>query len=289
MNDLKSVATGLLSIIDADEAFSDYENLRCDKDFYYIYKHLSFDQYFKVLEIFTECHLKFTPPSRFNDPYDCIAVTEIEGNKPNDLLQKALTEKLAVTCFNNNPLSILMWSHYAQSHQGFVIEFRIQQPFIYGPAPDVLTLLKVIYTDKFPKTVLPPVPLTPWSNDFFRIMDQMVKNQFLTKSIEWEYEEEFRVLKHDYDPNNENSLLVKFPPLSIASVILGAKLNSDDEKYNMLLNAINQYNVSNKCNLPVYQTQLQPNGFKLAVPDHPRLSKEAFTIRHFYESLKAQE
>ena len=179
MNDLKSVAMGLLSIMDADEAFSDYENLRCDKDFYYIYKHLSFDQYFKVLEIFTECHLKFTPPARFNDPYDCIAVTEIEGNKPTDLLQKAFTEKLAVTCFNNNPLSILMWSHYAQSHQGFVIEFRIPQPFIYGPAPDVLTLLKVIYTDKFPKTVLPSAPPTPWSNDFFRIMHQIVKKSIL--------------------------------------------------------------------------------------------------------------
>ncbi|QDK97531.1 hypothetical protein FM020_06380 [Acinetobacter tandoii] len=120
-------------------------------------------------------------------------------------------------------------------------------------------------------------------------MNQMVKNQFLTKSFEWKYEEEFRVLKHDYDPNNENSLLVKFPPLSIASVILGAKLNSNDEKYNRLLNAINHYNFSNKCNLPVYQTQLQPSSFKLEVPDHPRLSKETFTIRHFYESLKAQE
>lgn len=289
MSDLKSVAMGLLSIIDVDEAFSDYENLRCDKNFYYIYKHLSFDQYFKVLEIFTDCHLKFTPPARFNDPYDCVAVTEIEGNKNPDLLQKALTEKLAVTCFNNNPLSILMWSHYAQSHQGFVIEFRIPQPFIYGPAPDVLTLLKVIYTDTFPKTVLPSIPFTPWSNDFLKIMNQMVKNQFLTKSIEWKYEEEFRVLKHDYDPNDEDSLFVKFPPLSIASVILGAKLNSDDEKYNRLSNAINQYNLSNKCHLPVYQAQLQPHSFKLEVPGHPRLSKEAFTIRHFEESLKAQE
>ncbi|MFW1814502.1 DUF2971 domain-containing protein [Acinetobacter guillouiae] len=286
MNNLKSVIMGLLSIIDTDEAFSDYENLRCDKDFYYIYKHLSFDQYFKVLEIFTECHLRFTPPARFNDPYDCVAVTKIEGNNPTDLPQKALTEKLAVTCFNNNPLSILMWSHYAQSHQGFVIEFRIPHPFIYGPAPDALTLLKVIYTDKFPQTVLPPVPFAPWSNNFFKIMNQMVKNQFLTKSIEWKYEEEFRVLKHDYDPNNENSLLVKFPPLSIASVILGAKLNSDDEKYNRLLSAINQYNILNKCKLPVYQAQLQPNSFKLAVSDHPRLSKEAFTIRHFEESLR---
>lgn len=43
---------------------------------------------------------------------------------------KSIKSNLSVTCFNNNPLNMLMWSHYAQSHTGFLVEFKIPHPTI---------------------------------------------------------------------------------------------------------------------------------------------------------------
>ena len=48
-----------------------------------------------------------------------------------------------------------------------------------------------------------------------------VTNQYLIKSTDWSYENEFRTLAHDYDSSNFNSLLKEIPATYISSVILG--------------------------------------------------------------------
>lgn len=272
--------------MNVDHSFSDYKNLRCDNNYYYIYKHLSFDPDFNVLQLFTHCHLKFTPPNRFNDPYDCVAIVESTGapDKFLDQLKKNLTENLSVTCFNNNPLSILMWSHYAQSHQGFLVEFRIPQPFI-SFAPQIFNLLKVEYTNEFPKFSLPYMDPQFWSNEHMPSLIKAVSKQYLTKSTEWSYEEEFRVLQYDYNPNQFQTLLKKFPPLLVSSVTLGAKLEADDIRRQKLLSAIKQFNTDNSTQLEIYQAQLMQDTFKLTVPNHPRLDKESYTINDFMHDL----
>ncbi|RVT34494.1 hypothetical protein [Acinetobacter indicus] len=65
-----------------------------------------------------------------------------------------------------------------------------------------------------------------------------VSNQYLVKAKDWEYEKEFRVLAHDYDKNNFDSLLKTIPSKYISSVILGAKLTDEDANKSKLLEAI---------------------------------------------------
>jgi hypothetical protein len=111
-----------------------------------------------------------------------------------------------------------MWAHYASSHSGYVIEFDNTHPFFSENSnePDVLwRLQKIVYTQERPKTVVSEL-------DFVKIL--------LTKSLSWEYEREWRVIKplNDADrilPGNPLPIhLFDFPPQSIRSVILGKRM-----------------------------------------------------------------
>lgn len=185
-----------------------YIDIKCDDHYYYIYKHLSFDQELKVLDLFKKLKLKFTPPDNFNDPYDCMAEINFEDvpNEYHEILQKhfsdAIRANLAVTCFNNNPLNMLMWSHYAQSHKGFLVEFKIPHPTFEG-VHDAFNFQPVIYQDEFPRfPLLMSDPLRFFKPEFGAQILSFVNNQYLVKAKDWAYEKEFRVLAHDYDKKN---------------------------------------------------------------------------------------
>lgn len=86
-------------------------------------------------------------PEDFNDPFDCNFSWKINseeekldhidfcGKKSSmdelDESKNALEEKLSkdiqelgITCFTSDPLSPLMWSHYADGHRGLCIEYK---------------------------------------------------------------------------------------------------------------------------------------------------------------------
>jgi Protein of unknown function (DUF2971) len=77
-----------------------------------------------------------------------------------------------------------MWSHYADSHRGFVIGFDSDNPFFHREKPRTMTPLdEVRYSNKRP--VMPPFDeITPENTH------ELV---FLTKSEHWAYEEELRM------------------------------------------------------------------------------------------------
>lgn len=201
----------LLSAIQAastSEYQQQYIDIKCDDQYYYIYKHLSFDSDLYVLNLFKKLQLKFTPPDSFNDPYDCMAEIKFD-NIPyfnHERLQKhfmsAIRANLSVTCFNNNPLNMLMWSHYAQCHRGFLVEFRIPHPtleWVYS----AFLIQSVTYQNEFPNylfSAINPINILDPKNK--SQMYEFIKNQYLVKARDWQYENEFRVLAHDYNVND---------------------------------------------------------------------------------------
>jgi len=73
---------------------------------------------------------------------------------------------------SSNNKNVLMWSHYAQNHEGYVIGFNPQHEFFkYG-------VMKVIYGENRP--FLDPT------------QPEQDASVFYTKSIDWKYEEEYR-------------------------------------------------------------------------------------------------
>ena len=87
-----------------------------------------------------------------------------------------LSNKNGILCFSADPVQHLMWSHYAESHTGFLIEFDSKHDFL-GYA---------IKVDYMPGKVVYDPTIGP--ND--AAIEEIVR----TKSIHWKYEEEYRVI-----------------------------------------------------------------------------------------------
>lgn len=283
----EEILSSIFNAISTPEYQQQYVEIKCDDHCYYIYKHLSFDANLYVLNLFKKLQLKFTHPDNFNDPYDCMAEIKFEDvpKFQYELLQKhfsdAIRANLSVTCFNNNPLNMLMWSHYAQSHKGFLVEFRIPHPTLEW-VHDAFNIQSVTYQDEFPQIPLSIIDSTNlYDPENGLRMYNIVKNQYLVKAKDWQYENEFRVLAHDYDANDFNSLLKTIPPKYISSVILGAKLMNSDPNKGYLLDAISYFNETFDQNIKVYQAELKPNSFKIFVKNHPILDKKTKTLKDF--------
>lgn len=128
---------------------------------------------------------------------------------------------LSVTKKRNN---LLMWSHYANAHRGFVIGFDIDNPFFRHQEPRRMTLLMgVTYSPE--RFILPR---------FEEAMTREVYEQtLLRKSVYWTYEEEFRMFA---DPNDADIVkkgndgldiyLFKFPPECLKEIIFGHQMQA---------------------------------------------------------------
>jgi len=112
------------------------------------------------------------PDDRFRRKY-------IDNPKP---IQAQISEKIGVTCFSERADNLLLWSHYADKHQGFCLEFEVH------------TLL-----NDYPETKLYKVKY-PKSNKLIRFSILEILNnpdlleKILTrKSYSWHYEQEWRL------------------------------------------------------------------------------------------------
>jgi hypothetical protein len=90
---------------------------------------------------------------------------KLEGKRRLDILvpgirnalNQTLEDMLGTLCLAESPTSLLMWAHYADSHQGFVVEFDPKFPFFnqrLSPNDDLRHLRKVIYKDTRPDVTL---------------------------------------------------------------------------------------------------------------------------------------
>lgn len=273
-----------------------------DDDFYYLYKYLSFDQEMYVLDTFNKTQLKYTRPEDFNDPYDCSFITEVDlsdfnkrnaeivldvkmpakfwlynkdkikadlRNRFNNDFTSDYQSKISVTCFTDDPLNILMWSHYAKNHTGFIIEFKINKNFKpLSSTKDFSLPFPVTYTDKYPNITLNWKVLDEDLNDLDYQTDLLSK-MVLTKSECWSYENEFRSIVFNCS-SDESIILRPFDPNIVSSVIVGSKIK--ELHLAELKNSINKFNSSHKTNVQIYHTEMLDNQYKLQVKKHPLLS-----------------
>jgi len=215
------------------------------------YKYLPVDGSFKepfdqkgALSVIRDGTIKFSHANEFNDPFDCYQ--EVDLNKlsksfsENEKFYKNIGDELRLTpaqriiekpkqrkkleneffsnlaeIFNNqigicslsrNPLNLLMWAHYATSHFGFVVEFSI--PSLLDSDCHCLVPFPVKYNNEKPI-------ITHY---------KCFKEHFLTKSLDWEYEKEERVIDlnrgHGIHPYDRKKIL--------KSVIAGMRMSDTD-------------------------------------------------------------
>lgn len=129
-----------------------------------------------------------------------------------------------ISCFTQTPFSMLMWAHYAKYHQGFCIEYEV--PTYPDEFMDIFhSLFPVIYTDT--RTNLTDISLN-WKSTGVRSKESLwdfYKYGLLIKSLEWKYQQEWRLVSYDNslsaDSNNCNFFKIK-------KVYLGNKMSKDD-------------------------------------------------------------
>lgn len=117
-----------------------------------------------------------------------------------------------VACFTQNIKSILMWSHYADGHKGFCLEFGSD----HLPFSDIKKIFKVKYTRVYP--TLNPVDV---------ILGRILPSKpelLLTKSSQWKYEKEWRLFKVKGDTK------VPYKPEALTGIYFGCLMPIDQKK-----------------------------------------------------------
>lgn len=131
-----------------------------------------------------------------------------------------LNDRFGILSLSRKWNNVLMWAHYTDSHKGFCVGFDSSDPFFYKDKEsiDAGTLFRPVnYSEKRIKVSFPRYDSSSYITMF-------------TKSIDWKYEKEERLVvllsmaheKKTQDPYD--ICLYKVPHRLIKEIVLGAKI-----------------------------------------------------------------
>lgn len=261
----------------------------------YRYKYLPFNE--GSLQTIAAGTIKFSNALDFNDPFDCHPHFDLEhiekipklkpelfkaagdrrGLNPaqrlarkgeflarlresihNGSFRKSQIECIGVVSLSRNGKNVLMWSHYADLHRGFMLEFRIP---VLGTASDSIAAMNRLLP--FPVKYQSARPSIKIGHE---LPDDLVEKILLTKSDDWAYEQEERVVYQGRSPGiyayRRNDIL--------ASVVAGLKMPAVHRKE--LEMAVKHAATDGLQGLSLYDAKEAPRDFGITVPGHPRLS-----------------
>lgn len=253
-----------------------------------VYKYRSWqNNYHKNLLLYNE--LYFASPKDFNDPFDCrippnfidlpykekeqyfnnFIKNRINKDQPSKIqiiagfkkefddhkgFQKQIEELtftsqdkyygiISLSCIWN---SILMWSIYSNSHKGFCVGFWEEKLRTYGLAGRIK---QVSYNEKFPN-------LKPFVAKKAEDMIKPIFIQLFTKSLDWQFEQEYRLVNNYFDNDPlPFERLIYIPDDIFAEVILGINILALDREEILKICKFK--------NIPVYQAVKKP--FRFAI------------------------
>lgn len=162
-------------------------------------------------------------------------------------MEQKITSKMCETflvgCLCTDFKNRLMWSHYADSHKGFCIEYDFSQMQELLPFP-------IFYSDER--------PLVPWKAALNNCPENISEATaalmlgLLTKDDAWSYENEWRILSAATEDTD-----IKMPP--ITCIYLGADI-SDRNRTKMM-------RIANKLQIPVKQMKMDRGAYALHAHD----------------------
>jgi hypothetical protein len=134
----------------------------------------------------------------------------------------------AIACFSESIESVLMWSHYANSHKGFALEYDFR-PILVQPIKNV-GLFPVVYSEE-------RLDISDYiAYEFLRILGISAKMPDITASIKnalwksdiWAYEKEWRMIDSTpRDITDDKASAIHYKPVAI---YYGRHMSCDDKK-----------------------------------------------------------
>jgi Protein of unknown function (DUF2971) len=138
-----------------------------------------------------------------------------------------------------------MWSHYADDHRGICLQFSVGNVLFSRAA-------RVVYLPEYPK-------LMPWE---INANPARVMELILTKSKDWDYENEYRIVSVDMPQDSVQFLndgFFRLPRGALQAVIIGCNVKDADQ----VTGAIRAADPK----LTIKRAVRHPNLFKLQIVD----------------------
>ena len=211
-----------------------------------------------LLESLSDNYVWFSDPKKFNDPFDYNLSYNFENNNPGEIISylkeiydklpdnhhlkrsekdlltiketwianptllykvaeninNCLAKNLGVCCFSEKDDIVLMWSHYGNKHQGLCLTFDIEKDEpLFGEFP-----FAVEYPETYPQ----------FNAIREKGTEDYLKRLFLyaTKSSEWSYEKEVRIIRNDGNPPFRGAVM--FAKKALKAIKFGYKSTTDD-------------------------------------------------------------
>jgi len=208
--------------------------------------------------IFQDQKIRFTQPAALNDPLEFNPIIRFKDggeNYRNFVLNGMLypseewrlriglvgsqMNRFGILSLTKVPDSFDMWSHYANGHKGFLIEFKAdfnKHPCMISQSEGEYPIREVTYVEEY------AIDIQEVSDDENFIAHQAFNEKmFFTKTSRWAYEEEYRVVRNlaDYPGwkpldnkwhRDPNVYLFDFSLECVESVTFGACMPRDKKK-----------------------------------------------------------
>lgn len=261
-------------------------------DHIYRYKYLPFST--GSLKTISEGTIKFSHPLNFNDPFDCMpyydygtsfreykshnphiysrVVSELKLSPSQQIQQKnklffnlkraiesgdwakTILHKVGVLSLSRTPLSILMWSHYADFHRGFLLELKI--PF-NAVAPSGHSLIDLLVPNPVDYVSERPCIRIAENN-----RSNIVTNLLYTKSSEWQYEEEERVV----DSKRGDGIHPYSRNIILSAVICGMKMPQENK--NTIAAEVQKIQTQCHNQVEVFEAVQSIRNYSIKIPGH---------------------
>ncbi len=185
------------------------------------------------------------------------------NSKMSERINQYTSENIGVLSLSKNFNNLLMWPHYSSSHKGYVVEFDTETSFFNQQANKHLNRNepeRVQSEYGYPKEIR-------YLNDRPNVIlsQQINMDMFFTKSSNWCYEEEYRMLMplefgihSGIDDGGHDVWLFKIPEESITRIFLGSRCDIDVES-----KALNLKNHSETKHIKIEKASIDSMQFKL--------------------------
>lgn len=230
-----------------------------------LYKYLDYKGRVSMLE---NTNMQFTQSTKLNDPFDCNHnlfdflnppkdLCYIFGNSVEEMSAETIShfenirQKTGVCSLSKVNDQLLMWSHYAK-HQGVCIGLDLSKI-------KLVQIFQCFHVDIFPVRYISRLSKVDYWLDFKKDPNRMNSLRYLlsTKSIEWEYEQEVRLIvtSPTYSPE------FPFRPLLnstfFKALYLGINISIEQKKE--IIN-LSKYKYPE---MPIYQMKVDADMFQL--------------------------
>ncbi len=254
-----------------------------------LYKYRPIDEW--TIKGLKEKTIHFKCPAEYNDPFDCrlnliidgtdeqwesyrqrmgISLDELNSYKANRKITSGNSGKyykeihrhslltIRISCFSEVSDNILMWSHYADSHKGIclmfeTIKFDTIQYMVFNKEdlqynssnlpPDHSGIIRVRYAEKLPEAY-----------NHLEYDKDKIAPFLMTKSIDWAYEKEWRMMLPKEALKTENP---RYLDNQLKGIIFG--LSCSDENKNLVKDIVSGQGVN------FYQATAIKNEYKLEI------------------------